>query len=79
MYGTEFDADFGYHKGGLIAGISAGVLFPFSAMSHPVDSVDNGGPGFGYGSVTTANGTVETNTGDPGTAYTIQTRLVLAF
>jgi uncharacterized protein (TIGR04551 family) len=79
VYGTEADADISYHHNGLIAGISAGILFPFGAMSHPADSVDNGGPGFGYGSVTTSNGTVETNTGDPGTAYTIQTRLILAF
>lgn len=69
MYGTEFDADIGYHEGGLWAGISYGVLFPFGALSHPVDDTTLGGAGFGYG----------TNTGDGSTAHTIQTRLVLSF
>jgi uncharacterized protein (TIGR04551 family) len=69
MYGTEFDTDLGYHEGGLWGGLSFGVLFPFSALSHPVDDSTLGGAGFGYG----------TNTGDATTAYCIQTRLVLAF
>jgi uncharacterized protein (TIGR04551 family) len=68
-YGTEFDADVMYGQNGIYAGISAGVLFPFSALEHPTDSTTNGGPGYGYG----------TNTGDPATVYTIMTRLILAF
>ena len=75
VYGTEFDADFSYHSGGLTAGISGGVLFPFGAMAHPADDVSNGGPGFKYGTDASGN----TNVGDPSTAYTIQSRLVLAF
>ncbi len=75
-YGTEIDADIGYQTGHLYTGISGGVLFPFGAMSHPEDSTDVQGPGFGYGSNTT---TGELNYGDPGTAYAVQTRLVLAF
>jgi uncharacterized protein (TIGR04551 family) len=79
VYGDEVDADIYFNSGGIHAGISGGVLFPFGAMSHPVDNVDNGGPGFNYGSTTTPDGTTITNTGDPSTAYTIQTRLVLSF
>ena len=75
FYGTEFDADVGYHDGHIFAGISYGVLLPFSAMSHPEDSSTNGGPGFGYG--TDSAGQI--NYGDPGTAQTVQGRLVLAF
>jgi uncharacterized protein (TIGR04551 family) len=69
-YGTEFDADVMYGQNGIYAGISAGVLFPFSALEHPVDESSNGGPGFLYGTG---------NTGDPATVYTIMTRLILAF
>jgi len=47
-----------------------GVLFPLSAMDHPEDDPDGGGPGFGYG---------EDNLGDAETAQTIQFRLVLQF
>jgi uncharacterized protein (TIGR04551 family) len=74
-YGTEFDSDIGYHSGGLSAGVSFGVLFPFGAMAHPADDAANGGPGFKYGM--DANG--NTNVNDPSTAYTIQSRLVLSF
>jgi uncharacterized protein (TIGR04551 family) len=69
MYGVEFDADVGYENEGFFAGISYGVLFPLSAMDHPFDDPDGGGPGFGYG----------TNAGDAETAQTIQTRLMLKF
>ena len=69
MYGTEFDTDIGYAANGLFAGISYGVLFPFSALAHPADDVQAGGAGFGYG----------TNNGDATTAHTIQTRLILSF
>jgi uncharacterized protein (TIGR04551 family) len=79
LYGDEVDADIYYNSGGLHAGISAGVLFPFGAMSHPSDTVDNGGPGFNYGTQVTPNGATITNIGDPGTAYAIQSRLVLSF
>jgi len=75
-YGNEIDADIGYQTGHLYTGISGGVLFPFGAMSHPEDSTAVGGTTFGYGSNTT---TGEQNFGDPGTAYSVQTRLVLAF
>lgn len=69
MYGVELDADLGYHSGGFFAGISYGVLFPLSALDHPADAADQGGPGFGYG----------LNVGDAETAQTIQTRLMLQF
>jgi uncharacterized protein (TIGR04551 family) len=73
MYGTEFDSDVGYAANGIFAGISAGVLFPFGAMAHPSDDIATGGT-YGYTSSTGVS-----NTGDPGTAYTIQSRLVLQF
>ena len=75
MYGTEFDTDLGYYGSHIFAGISYGVLFPFGAMSHPAPDPLVGGPGFNYG--VAADGTP--NTGDPGTAHTIQARLVLTF
>jgi uncharacterized protein (TIGR04551 family) len=38
-YGTEFDADLSYHaSNGIMAGLAGGVLFPFSAESHPTGS-----------------------------------------
>ena len=74
MYGTEFDSDLGYSSGGLHLGISYGVLFPLGAMAHPLDTTDEGGPGFQYGS-----DPANSNTGDPSTAHIIMTRLVLAF
>ena len=37
MYGVEFDGDLGYEGQSFFAGISYGVLFPLSAMSHPAD------------------------------------------
>jgi uncharacterized protein (TIGR04551 family) len=74
MYGTEFNADIGYTSGGLFAGISYGVLFPFGAMSHPSDSSTAGGT-FGYGE----DELLGTNVGDAETAHTIQSRLILAF
>ncbi len=75
MYGTEFDGELGYNTGTMHAGISFGVLFPFGALAHPVDDANTGGT-FGYG---TDPVTMLPNTGDPGTAYAIQTRLVLKF
>ena len=74
FYGTEFDADVGYHDDKIFAGISYGLLFPFGAMAHPVDA-DVSGPGFGYG--TDTNG--QSNTNGPNTAQTIQARMVLTF
>jgi len=74
-YGTEFNIDVHYQSGGLYAGIAYGILFPFGAMAHPADAADQGGKGFGWG--TDANG--NSNSGDPGTAHCIQTRLVLSF
>jgi hypothetical protein len=68
MYGTEFDSDIGYASNGFYIGLSYGVLYPFSAMSHPTD--EPGGTTFGYDS---------SNTGDAGTAHTIQSRLMLTF
>jgi len=76
VYGTEIDADIGYAANHLFAGISAGALFAFGAMAHPTDAVTNGGPGFAYGTDPNTN---VPNTGDPGSAYTIQMRLVLGF
>jgi uncharacterized protein (TIGR04551 family) len=75
MYGTEFNADIAYSAGGLTIGIAYGVLFPFSAMSHPADeSATN--PVFNYG---TDPDTGQSNTGSASTAHTIQTRLSLTF
>jgi uncharacterized protein (TIGR04551 family) len=74
VYGTEFDADIGYNGNHIFAGISYGVLFAFSALSHP-DSTTLGGPGLGYGTDTLG----QRNIGDAGTAHTIQSRLVLTF
>jgi hypothetical protein len=79
VYGDEVDADIYFQARGIHAGISGGVLFPFGAMSHPANSTDNGGPGFPYTSEQTPNNATITNVGDPGTAYTIQSRLVLNF
>ena len=73
MYGTEFDSDLGYSSGRMFAGISYGVLFPLGAMAHPANQPGQGGPGFNW----SADGV--SNTGDPGTAHYIMTRLVLAF
>ena len=75
FYGTEFDGEIGYDNGPLFAGISFGVLFPFAALSHPADNTATGGT-FGYGTDPVTN---IPNTGDPGTAYAIQSRLVLKF
>jgi hypothetical protein len=76
MYGTEFNGDLGYSGNRLFAGISYGVLFPFSALSHPATNVIDGGTGYGYGPDLN---TGDTNTGDATTAHTIQMRLVLGF
>ena len=75
MYGTEFDGDLGYYGNRIFLGISYGVLFPLGAMAHPANSTSVQGPGYTWG--TDANG--NPNTGDPGTAHTIQSRLVLTF
>jgi uncharacterized protein (TIGR04551 family) len=75
MYGTEFNGDLGYNGDRLFAGFSYGVLFPFSALSHPDTDPLLGGPGYPYGP--DANG--NDNTGDGGTAHTIQMRVVLGF
>jgi uncharacterized protein (TIGR04551 family) len=76
MYGTELDTDLGYTGNHVYLGVSFGVLFPLGAMAHNAnDSVNAPGPGYPWG--TDANGVP--NTGDPGTAYTIQSRLVLTF
>lgn len=71
MYGTEFDGELGYQGAGFFAGIAYGVLFPFGALAHPADSVDNGS--FGYSSSTL------NNTGDASTSHAIQMRFVLQF
>jgi len=75
-YGTEFDGDIGYDNGTLFAGIQFGVFFPFGAMQHPVDD-PNGGGTFGFSTPDPQTGVANTN--DAGTAYAIQTRLVLKF
>lgn len=75
MYGTEFDGDLGYNGNRLFAGISYGVLFPFSALSHPASNTTSGGPGFPYG----PSDTLGDNSGTAGTAHTIQLRAVLGF
>ncbi|MBA3455269.1 MAG: TIGR04551 family protein [Deltaproteobacteria bacterium] len=75
MYGTEFNADISYSAGGLRIGLAYGVLFPFSAMGHPVDESTTN-PVFNYG---TDPDTMQSNTGSAGTAHTIQTHLSLTF
>jgi uncharacterized protein (TIGR04551 family) len=76
VYGTEFDGDIGYNAGHIFAGLSYGVLFPFSALAHPADDILAGGGGFNYG---TAPDGVSVNQGDAGTSHTVQARLVLTF
>ena len=75
MYGTEFDGDLGYYGNHIYIGLSYGVLFPLGAMAHNPNDTSVQGPGYSWG--TDANG--NPNTGDPGTAHTIQSRLVLTF
>ncbi|HVK89294.1 MAG TPA: TIGR04551 family protein [Kofleriaceae bacterium] len=75
MYGTEFNADLGYSNGGLYVGIAYGVLFPMSAMRHQADNIATGET-FGWG---TDPDTGASNVGDPSTAHTIQTRLILQY
>jgi uncharacterized protein (TIGR04551 family) len=72
MYGVEFDGDIGYANNGFFTGIAYGVLFPLSAMNHPVDESSSGGPGFPFG-------TTQENAGDAGNAHTIQFRLAVSF
>ncbi len=77
MYGTEFNGDIGYTSGGLYIGISYGVLFPFAAMAHPnvKDGTTENVLGWGTDPATGA-----TNISDsPGTAHTIQSKLILSF
>ncbi len=77
MYGTEFNGDIGYRSGGLYIGMSYGVLFPFAAMAHP--DINKGGVdnALGWG---TDPDTGASNIGDaPGTAHTIQSKLILSF
>jgi len=77
MYGTEFDSELGYTSSHVYLGLAFGVLFPFGANAHnPPDPNGVSGPGFNWG---TDPNTQIPNTGDPGTAYTIQSRLVLMF
>ncbi|MEO8840782.1 MAG: TIGR04551 family protein [Kofleriaceae bacterium] len=76
VYGTEFDGDVGYNAGHIFAGLSYGVLFPFSALAHPADDILKGGGGFNYG---TAPDGVSVNQGDAATSHTVQARLVLTF
>ncbi len=77
MYGTEFNGDLGYSGNRLFAGVSYGVLFPFSALSHPANDADAGGAGYGYGGA--GENSTNANVGDAETAHTIQFRLVLGF
>jgi len=73
MYGTEFNGDLGYNSGGLFAGISYGVLFPFGAMNHPDDDPLSPDGEFGYSAAD------PDNTGEATTAHNIQMRLMLKF
>ncbi|NVB83865.1 MAG: TIGR04551 family protein [Kofleriaceae bacterium] len=75
VYGTEFDGELGYSTNRLFVGIAYGVLFPFSALSHPQAQAGSGGPGFPFG----PNAAGDSNVGDAGTSHTIQFRLVLPF
>lgn len=68
MYGTEFNGDLGYTQGGFYAGFSYGVLFPFSALSHP--ATDDNANDLGFDAQ---------NQGDASTAHTIQMRAMLKF
>ena len=77
MYGTEFDTDLGYSSGGLYAGLSYGVLFPFSALRHPADPAT--GTPFGFTDTTNLASPDTRNVKDAETAHVIQARVVLAF
>ncbi|HVV88474.1 MAG TPA: TIGR04551 family protein [Kofleriaceae bacterium] len=69
LWGTEFDFDLAYQGNGFTIGGAYGVLFPLSAMNHPADLIkaDSSGEVF------------ENNTGDAGTAHTVQLRLSVEF
>jgi uncharacterized protein (TIGR04551 family) len=75
MYGTEFDTDLGYTSGGLYAGLSYGVLFPFAALRHPADTDQK----FGYTDYTNMAAPDTSNVKDADTAHVVQARVVLAF
>ncbi|MGE0400134.1 MAG: TIGR04551 family protein [Kofleriaceae bacterium] len=77
MYGTEFNGDIGYTSGGLYIGISYGVLFPFAAMAHPnvKEGTEENKLGWGTDPVTL----VPNISDSPGTAHTIQSKLILSF
>ncbi|MGC4083303.1 MAG: hypothetical protein QM736_14640 [Vicinamibacterales bacterium] len=76
MYGTEFNGDIGYTSGGLYIGISYGVLFPFAAMAHPNITKNGVENQLKWG---TDRDTGASNIGEsPGTAHTIQSRLILS-
>jgi len=77
MYGTEFNGEIGYTSGGLYIGISYGVLFPFAAMAHPNVKKGTTENVLGWG---TDPDTGIPNIGEsPGTAHTIQSKLILSF
>jgi len=69
MYGVELDLDLGYQSDRFFAGLAYGILLPMSALDHPANMTDQGGPGFPF----------DGNSGDAGTAQTLQARLILKF
>jgi uncharacterized protein (TIGR04551 family) len=78
MYGTEFDGDLGYASRGMFIGLSYGVLFPFAALSHPADNLEENQI-YGYTDYTDPVNPDTSNVKDAETAHVIQSRFVLAF
>jgi hypothetical protein len=78
VYGTEFDGDLGYASRGMFIGLSYGVLFPFAALSHPADNLEENQI-YGYTDYTDPVNPDTSNVKDAETAHVIQSRFVLAF
>ncbi|MBK9030488.1 MAG: TIGR04551 family protein [Myxococcales bacterium] len=72
FWGTEFDTDLGYDAGGFHMGLAYGVLFPLSAMDHPVDTDTDETTGAPFGSN-------NQNAGVSSNAHTFQFRLGIEF
>ena len=69
VYGVELNADIGYESDTFAIGLAYGVLFPLSAMDHPQPASSDTEPNLPFSQ----------NSGDAGTAQTLQTRFVLKF
>ena len=76
MYGTEFDGDLGYTSDRHLPRHLVRRAVPVRRDGAPEPDATHGGPGYSWG---TDPNTQIPNTGDAGTAHTIQSRLVLMF